>query len=457
MAGSKKINLGKFFRQDSATTSGVRVVDDKGINPQAEVVLSGRNLSEILGIIQTTTEIDQGQKQLIEVEDRNDNALQGLVNTLQQRLFGLQSSLFSLKSEFQNYLLSSKRLEAKKTREKYAQFAEDTKQRSSATASPQQNLIDTFVPPSYQDGSSGGEIGTGSALAGAALGGAAAVFSNMLQDGENTDENIEPPPNTGSYDAEKLTQLAKSVGMPEDKIPQMVAIALAESGGDPSGHYTPEESGGTDDSYGLWQINMIGSLGPARIKEFGLKSKADLFDPVVNARAAKKVLEGSGFTAWSTYGTPKYNNFLKDIQNKEASKTDPEKSSKPSTTANPSQTPQASISPSQTTNISSTTTAQATQISAAPSQTAEEIAKEEQMMASASQIEPQKEEKSTADLAQPDSDVGAAPPVIIPVNNAQSATQDMQVSSGDSIPGGVTENFNNFYPSLSRAVLGIMV
>jgi hypothetical protein len=58
--------------------------------------------------------------------------------------------------------------------------------------------------------------------------------------------------------------------------------------------------GGSDNSYGLWQINMIDTLGPARMKEFGLSSYDQLKDPVTNAQAALKVLRGSGWGAWTT-------------------------------------------------------------------------------------------------------------------------------------------------------------
>lgn len=121
---------------------------------------------------------------------------------------------------------------------------------------------------------------------------------------------------SGNYDAKKLTDLARSVGIPEDKIPTMVAIALAESGGDSSnstmksGLYA--RTGET--SYGLWQINMTGSLGPSRLKEFGISSNDDLFDPVINAKAAKSVLNSQGLSAWTVYKTGDYKTYLPQAQ-----------------------------------------------------------------------------------------------------------------------------------------------
>jgi lysozyme-like protein len=85
-----------------------------------------------------------------------------------------------------------------------------------------------------------------------------------------------------------------------------VAVALAESGGDTQSH----NSTPPDDSYGLWQINMLGSLGPARRKEFNLKSNEDLFNPDTNARVAHGIFQKSGWKAWTTYTSGKYKQFL---------------------------------------------------------------------------------------------------------------------------------------------------
>ena len=99
----------------------------------------------------------------------------------------------------------------------------------------------------------------------------------------------------GMYDVPKLTQLARQGGIPEKNIPQMVAIAMAESGGDPNAHNDDASTG--DDSYGLWQINMIDlpnyKLGEERRKQFGIKSNEELKKPEVNVKAAKMILQGS--------------------------------------------------------------------------------------------------------------------------------------------------------------------
>lgn len=86
-----------------------------------------------------------------------------------------------------------------------------------------------------------------------------------------------------------LYQLALGAGFPSDTAVKMAAIALKESGGNPAAYNgTPP-----DDSYGLWQINMYGNLGPARMAQFGLTSKSQLFDPATNAAAAFAIWGGN--------------------------------------------------------------------------------------------------------------------------------------------------------------------
>jgi hypothetical protein len=60
---------------------------------------------------------------------------------------------------------------------------------------------------------------------------------------------------------------------------------------------------------------MIGRLGPARRKEFGLASNDELFDPVTNAQAALKVLRGSGWSAWTTNSKVKQSDLREGWKN----------------------------------------------------------------------------------------------------------------------------------------------
>ena len=85
----------------------------------------------------------------------------------------------------------------------------------------------------------------------------------------------------------------------------MIAISTAESGLNARAH-NPRYP---DDSYGLFQINMLDEpgyeLGKSRRQRYGLKSNEELKNPAVNARAALDILNSQGFGAWSVTHTPK--------------------------------------------------------------------------------------------------------------------------------------------------------
>jgi hypothetical protein len=92
----------------------------------------------------------------------------------------------------------------------------------------------------------------------------------------------------------------------------MVAISEPESGGNPRAH-NPNASTG-DNSYGPWQINMLGGMGPERRKEFGIASNEELFDPATNARAAKRILDSQGLGAWTTYSAGKHKPYMQQAE-----------------------------------------------------------------------------------------------------------------------------------------------
>jgi hypothetical protein len=95
----------------------------------------------------------------------------------------------------------------------------------------------------------------------------------------------------------QIYALARKAGFSRSEAISATAIALAESGGDPGAH-NPNPP---DDSYGLWQINMLGAMGPERRRLFGITSNTELLDPHVNARAAYAVYQRQGFGAWSVW------------------------------------------------------------------------------------------------------------------------------------------------------------
>lgn len=110
---------------------------------------------------------------------------------------------------------------------------------------------------------------------------------------------------------EQVARHAHDAGFRGQDLTIAVAVALAESGGDPRAHNaTPP-----DNSYGLWQVNMLGAMGPARRREFGLESNRELFDPAVNARAANRISgDGQSWTPWTTYTSGAYKRHLDEAR-----------------------------------------------------------------------------------------------------------------------------------------------
>jgi hypothetical protein len=98
----------------------------------------------------------------------------------------------------------------------------------------------------------------------------------------------------------EIFTLARRAGFSPDREEAIIAtaIALAESGGDPRAHNDNQATG--DDSFGLWQINMIGDIGKERRQALGIRNE-DLFKPPTNARAAHFIFTRETFTAWTTF------------------------------------------------------------------------------------------------------------------------------------------------------------
>lgn len=105
----------------------------------------------------------------------------------------------------------------------------------------------------------------------------------------------------------QIAAVAKGAGFSGDALAIAVAVAIAESGGNPQSHNALPP----DNSYGLWQINMLGSMGPERRSRYGLKSNEDLYDPTVNARVAFSLSNGgSNWKPWTTYTRGTYLLYL---------------------------------------------------------------------------------------------------------------------------------------------------
>lgn len=97
---------------------------------------------------------------------------------------------------------------------------------------------------------------------------------------------------------EELRDILYGVGFRGNSLVQAWAVAMKESTGRPRSHNKNSATG--DNSYGLFQINMIGSLGPVRLEKYGLESNKDLFDPVRNAKIAYQMSNGGrNWSAWA--------------------------------------------------------------------------------------------------------------------------------------------------------------
>src|ERR1700686_2591824 len=106
----------------------------------------------------------------------------------------------------------------------------------------------------------------------------------------------------------QLAALASGAGFSGEDLMTAVAIALAESGGDPQA-YDPERAAGTSQgngSFGLWQIYL------AAHPEF---AGMNLFDPQTNANAAFSVYsQAGGFSPWSAFKSGAYVAYMDAAQ-----------------------------------------------------------------------------------------------------------------------------------------------
>ena len=105
-----------------------------------------------------------------------------------------------------------------------------------------------------------------------------------------------------AFTDEELVRMLSTIGFEGKALKVAWAVVKKESNGRPLAFNGNVKTG--DNSYGIFQINMIGGLGVVRRDKFGLDSNKDLFDPVVNAQIAYYMSnEGSD---WSSWGVGKF-------------------------------------------------------------------------------------------------------------------------------------------------------
>ena len=113
----------------------------------------------------------------------------------------------------------------------------------------------------------------------------------------------------------KINEMLLAVGFKPEEAKIMAAVAMAESAGDPmidtvKSGLDPEKK--NEFSIGLFQLNMIDAFLEERLKLFGIESTDELYDPIVNVIAAKRLFDQQGFGAWGAYKNNSYKKFLTD-------------------------------------------------------------------------------------------------------------------------------------------------
>jgi hypothetical protein len=120
---------------------------------------------------------------------------------------------------------------------------------------------------------------------------------------------LEKYENAHSLTDSQLVELLKAVGFKGQGLRTAWAVAKAESNGRPFAFNGNTKTG--DSSYGIFQINMLGALGPDRTKKYDLDLYAELFSPVTNAQIVYRMTKGgTDWSSWSSYNKGAINKWL---------------------------------------------------------------------------------------------------------------------------------------------------
>ena len=128
---------------------------------------------------------------------------------------------------------------------------------------------------------------------------AAAHKAALLLIKPSKDNVLEKYENAHSLTDSQLVELLKAVGFKGQGLKTAWAVAKAESNGRPFAFNGNTKTG--DSSYGIFQINMLGTLGPDRRNKFDLDLNAELFSPVKNAEVVFYMTKGG--TDWSSWSS----------------------------------------------------------------------------------------------------------------------------------------------------------
>jgi hypothetical protein len=122
------------------------------------------------------------------------------------------------------------------------------------------------------------------------------------------DKKLEKYENAHNLTDEQLVDMLRHVGFQGKALRSACAIAKAESNGRPLAFNGNTKTG--DSSYGIFQINMLGELGPDRREKFELDSNAELLNPVTNAQIALHMTKGGkDWSSWSSVNGARYKDW----------------------------------------------------------------------------------------------------------------------------------------------------
>lgn len=439
------IDISKFFGGKTLSSADVKVNknETKKIKPS---FIAAPELASLLDVVATSVEDKNNSnakiKSVEKIREREIVERSTSDSRFQRVLSGLRFDIDSISTSYTNLIKS---LETdRKNKEKENRLAEDL-QKQNETRLSTQRVGSSLVKPTQtiageeetaeEPAKEGFDIKKflGAAAAGLGVG---SMFGGDDESGE-VDPNYKPPSGK-KFTVGQLKELALSVGFNEKNASIAAAVAMGESGGNSSILNDNPKTG--DLSYGLWQINMIGEMGPERKKQFGLSSYKDLYDPVTNARAAFKLSGGSNFQPWSVYNEKTYLPFLKEAQTHKKAGT---------VTAKPA---------AATSSSTSTSKPASSTVAAAPQQTREELSKEESAANSYSSVASAATKPIAPGEITPSATGSQSPPIIIsqsPPPRSSGGSYGDGGTVGD-VPGFSSTNPDNLYTAYALKELNIV-
>lgn len=445
------IDISKFFGGKTLSSSNIQVNRNQTLKIKPSFI-AAPELASLLDVVATSVEDKNNTieriKSVERIREREIVERSTSDSIFERVLNGLRFDVDSISKSYTNLIKS---LESdRKNKEKENRLAEDL-QKQNETRLSKERVGASLVKPTQtiageeetaeeqpQEGFDIKKfIGAAAGLAGL---GAGSMFGGDEDGGDpgQVDPNYKPPSGK-TFNVGQLKELALSVGFNEKNASIAAAVAMGESGGDSSndtiksGLYA--RTGET--SYGLWQINMTGALGPERIKQLGLSSYKDLYDPVANARAAFKISGGSNWNPWTVYTKGKYLPYLKEAQTHKKAGT---ATAKPATTSSSTATPASST------------------VAAAPQkpQTAQQIAQEESSMSPA--VASAAIDKIKASEITPTETGSQSPPIMIsqspPPRSSGGSYGDGETVGN--VPGFSSTNPDNLYTAYALKELNIV-